>query len=68
MKIATVILSLVFAGMFAHAQAPEAGPATGSEGAKMEAPAKAEKKEKKEKKHWFAKTFFDHCIPLQTKS
>ncbi|HEX7675199.1 MAG TPA: hypothetical protein VF412_13575 [Bdellovibrio sp.] len=51
MKIATVILSLVFAGMFAHAQAPEAGPATGSEGAKMEAPAKAEKKEKKEKKH-----------------
>lgn len=52
MKIATVILSLVFAGMFAHAQAPEAGPATGSsEGAKMEAPAKTEKKEKKHKKH-----------------
>ena len=34
MKFATVLLSLVFAGMFAHAQAPAAGT-TSSEGAKM---------------------------------
>ena len=51
MKFATILMSLVFAGLFAHAQAPEASSTGAAEGAKMEAPAKPEKKEKKHKKH-----------------
>jgi len=51
MKFATVMMSLVLAGVFAQAQGGAAAPATGStEGAKMEAPATA-KPEKKSKKH-----------------
>lgn len=46
MKFATVLMSLVLAGVFANAQGTAAAPAA-QEGAKMEAPVKKEKKHKK---------------------
>lgn len=52
MKLATIIMSLVLTGVFAHAQgAATEQTAPAQEGVKAEAPMKKEKKEKKHKKH-----------------
>lgn len=51
MKFATVLMSLILAGVFANAQGTATAPATSAqEGAKMEAPVKKEKKHKKHSK------------------
>lgn len=48
MKFATVLMSVILAGVFANAQGEPAAPAT-QEAAKVEAPVKKEKKHAKKK-------------------